>query len=269
MLTNVGPKQLWVESDGNGPPIVFVHGLGGTSTFYEAQARTLASKYHVVRFDLEGHGRSPLSQAPDIASWADDLGHILDTLPAAKATIVGHSLGALVAQHFAATRPDRVENLVLLGTLKTIPEATRQVVTDRAAIVRKAGMGEIADSSAAATTGSRTHSDRPELIGFVKELVLGQDSEGYALGCEALANAHQPDLSRFAAPTLLITGSDDKVTTPEQANELADSLQRATVAIIDGIGHWSAVEASAEVSRLIGEFLRDQRVLVESGKIVR
>jgi len=269
MLTNVGPKQLWVESDGDGPPIVFVHGLGGTSTFYEAQARALASEFHVVRFDLEGHGRSPLSQAPDIASWADDIGHVLDTLPAAKATIVGHSLGALVAQHFAATRPDRVENLVLLGTLKTIPEATRQVVTDRAAIVRNAGMGEIAGDSAMATTGSRTHRDRPELIGFVKELMLGQDKEAYALGCEALAKAHQPDLSTFTAPTLLITGSDDKVTTPEQANELAESLQRVTVAIIDGVGHWSAVEASAEVSRLIREFLHDQRVPAGSSEAVR
>jgi 3-oxoadipate enol-lactonase len=265
----VGPKQLWVESDGDGPPIVFVHGLGGTATFYEAQALALASEYHVIRFDLEGHGRSPMSQAPDIASWADDLGNVLDALPAAKATIVGHSLGALVVQHFAATRPDRVENLVLLGTLKTIPDATRQVVTDRAAIVRKAGMGEIAGNIATATTGSRTHRDRPELIGFVKELLLGQDSEAYALGCEALAKAHEPDLATFAAPTLLITGSDDTVTTPEQANVLADSLQRATVAIVDGIGHWSAVEASADVSRLIREFMHDQRGPTERGESVR
>jgi pimeloyl-ACP methyl ester carboxylesterase len=61
----------------------------------------------------------------------------------------------------------------------------------------------------------------------------------------------------------------DRVTTPEQANVLADSLQRATVAIIDGIGHWSAVEASADVSRLISEFMHDQCGPAERGEFVR
>ena len=255
MLTNVGGKQLWVESDGDGPPVVFVHGLGGTAMCFEAQARALSPDYRVIRFDLEGHGRSPLSRTPDIASWADDLGQLLDALPAAKATVVGHSLGSLVAQHFAATRPDRVDKLVLLSALREIPEAARQGSIDRAALVRNHGMDAVANAIAESTTGSSTHRDRPELIGFVKELLLGQDREAYALGCEALANSHDPDLSAFAAPTLLIAGRDDAASTPERMQLLADSLLNAEVAIVEGSGQWTAVEAAADVSALIRRFL--------------
>ena len=60
MLTTINGKELWVEISGEGDPVVMVHGLGGTSTFFDAITTKLASTNQVAAFDLEGHGRSPL-----------------------------------------------------------------------------------------------------------------------------------------------------------------------------------------------------------------
>jgi pimeloyl-ACP methyl ester carboxylesterase len=70
MLTAINGKELWLETSGEGDPVVMVHGLGGTSTFFDAVATRLASSSQVVAFDLEGHGRSPLAGSLSISGWA-------------------------------------------------------------------------------------------------------------------------------------------------------------------------------------------------------
>src|SRR3954471_8356547 len=90
------------EIQGEGPPIVFVHGLGTTSNVWHAQRTTLSKNYRVIVYDRSGCGRSQKAPAGySIDGWADELAGLLDHLAIRSAVVVGHSLGSMVVQRFA------------------------------------------------------------------------------------------------------------------------------------------------------------------------
>jgi 3-oxoadipate enol-lactonase len=249
------PRKLAVEIEGDGPPVLMVHGLGGTSNFYQVQAQALAERFRVIRVDSAGAGRSPLADGISIGSHADDLAALLDELGAGPAAVVGHSMGTLVVRTLASRHPDRVSRLALLGAVAEPAEAVRQAQRDRAATLRKDGTAAVAPGVIANALSEATRRDKPEVAAFVRELIMRQDPEGYARNCEALAGATDPGPVAPGLPLLLITGSDDKTGPPEVSHALARAHGSATVAIIDGIGHWTALEAAREVTDHLLKFL--------------
>lgn len=250
-------REVFVETETEteGPAVVFVHGLGGTTNFYEPQAKALARTHRVVRFDLPGAGRSPFAGAVSIASFADDLEAVLDALGLQTASIVGHSMGTIVVQHFAATRPDRVDKVVLLGAVREQSPAGKEATRQRAALVRKEGMEAVADVIVGAATSEQTRRDNPVAAAFVRELLTRQDPEGYAAHCEALADATAVDLGSVKAPVLLLTGSEDKVGLPSTSQAMVDEFSQASIEVIDGIGHWTTIEAAPRVTEAMRAFL--------------
>jgi pimeloyl-ACP methyl ester carboxylesterase len=235
--------------------VLFIHGLGGTTNFYEPQARVLAASHTVIRFDLTGSGRSPLTGTPSIETWADDAEAILDQFSIRAAAVVGHSMGTLVAAQLAATRQERVHKLALLGALRAQPEPARQATRQRAVIVREKGMEAVAPGIVAAATSERTRRDRPAVAAFIRELLFRQDPHGYAASCEALANATDPAYAQVQAPVLFIAGGEDKTSSPELSETLAKQTSSASVEVIPDIGHWHAVEAASQVTAALRDFM--------------
>ena len=242
------PRDLAVEIEGSGPPVVMVHGLGGTSNFYQVQAQALAERFQVIRVDSAGAGRSPVSDEISIGSHADDLAALLDQLGVSGATVVGHSMGTLVVRTLAARHPALVSRLILLGAVAEPTNAVRKAQRDRAATLRKDGTVAVAPGVVANALSETTRRDKPEVSAFVRELIMRQDPEGYARNCEALAAAADPGPVDPGLPLLLITGGDDKTGPPEVSHAIASAHGSATVAVIDGIGHWTALEAARDVT---------------------
>lgn len=254
-MHEINGKPVFVEREGEGPAVLFIHGLGGTTNFYEPQARGLAADHTVIRFDLTGAGRSPLTGRPDIETWARDAEDVLDFEGIDSAAVVGHSMGTIVAAHLAATRPSRVSKLALLGALRAQPDQAKQATRERAATVREEGMEAVAPGIVAAATSERTRREQPAVAAFVREMLFRQDPDGYAACCEALANAVTPRYADIKAPVLFIAGSDDKTSPPELSESLAKEITSASVELLDGIGHWHAVEAAAAVTEALRTFL--------------
>ena len=150
------PKDLAVEIDGAGPPVVMVHGLGGTSNFYQVQAQALAERFQVIRADSAGAGRSPVTGQISIGSHADDLAALLDQLGVTGAAVVGHSMGTLVVRTLAARHPELVSRLVLLGAVAEPADAARQAQRARAATLRQAGTAAVAPALVAAALSETT-----------------------------------------------------------------------------------------------------------------
>jgi 3-oxoadipate enol-lactonase len=251
----VNGKELAVEVDGQGPAVLLVHGLGGTSNFFQPQAEVLAETFQVIRPDLEGSGRSPVSGVLSIDSLADDLAHLLDTLGIETARVVGHSLGTLVVRSLAARYPDKVSALVLLGAVRPPAPAGQEATRARAATVREKGMAAVASTIVANATSEATRRDRPEVAAFVRELLMRQDPEGYARSCEALAAAADPEPVDSSLPFLLLTGDVDKVGPADVSHELAAAHGNATVEIFPGCGHWTALEAARATTDQLIKFL--------------
>jgi pimeloyl-ACP methyl ester carboxylesterase len=251
----VNGKELAVEVEGDGPAVLLVHGLGGTSNFYQVQTDALVDRFRVIRVDSAGAGRSPVADRISVESHADDLAAVLAELGVDSAKVVGHSMGTLVVRALAARHPSAVSALALLGAVREPAEAGRQAQRDRAAILREKGTAAIAPGVVANALSETTRRDRPEVAAFVRELVMRQDAEGYARNCEALAAATDPGPIDPGLPLLLVTGSDDKVGPPEASKELADAHGSATVEILPGVGHWTALEAARPTTDLLLKFL--------------
>ncbi len=195
----VNGRELAVEVDGQGPAVLLVHGLGGTSNFYQVQTDALAERFRVIRVDSAGAGRSPVADGISIESHAEDLAAVLDELGVERAAVVGHSMGTLVVRALAARHPDRVSALALLGAVREPAEAGRQAQRDRAATLRDKGTVAVAPAVVANALSETTRRDRPEVAAFVRELIMRQDPEGYARNCEALAAATDPGPDRRRA----------------------------------------------------------------------
>ncbi|BGP23060.1 alpha/beta hydrolase, epoxide hydrolase-like protein [Rhodotorula toruloides] len=240
--------------------IVFIHGLGGASTNFAAviQAAGLANKYRVVSFDFEGHGLSPLSGngSTSVEGYVASVAEVLDSVGADKATVVGHSLGGLIATTFAATHASRVDKLVLLGPVKKMAPGGVDALTKRAETVRSGGMSAVVDAVSTAGCSAKTNASRPLSKAAVRASLLASQPEGYAQACLALAHADDPDYSAITAPTLIIAGSEDKTSPQPTIDFLSGAIKGAKVARIEDIGHWQQVEDVDAVAREIKSFVQ-------------
>lgn len=245
---------LAVEVAGDGPPVICVHGLGGTSNSFTPQVTALAG-FRVIRPDLPCAGRTANSEKPSIASMAGALVRLADILGVRSAHFVGHSLGTLVCQSLAAERPELVRSLALIGGLAEPTGGAREALRHRAHMARSGGMTEIADAIVGSALSAETKLRNPAAVAFVRESVLRQCPEGYARACEALAEAQAANHSRIRCPAVIINGEEDAVAPPSMARMLAERISGARAIILPRCGHWPTVERVDEVNTELRRFL--------------
>ena len=253
-------STLYIDDQGgSGEPILFVHGLGGTSNTFTPQTQVLKHDHHVAAYDLAGCGRSPLPAKLTLERHVDDLVRVASTLGVERFHLVGHSMGTIVCQHFAARWPKRIAGMALFGAFPEPPPAAREALRARAETVRKDGMRPIADTIVANGVAADVRSHQPAVMAFVRESIMGQSPEGYASNCEALAAVKAAELSQIRCPVLLVTGDSDKTAPVDVARAMASSLNDAEVTIVPGCGHWPTVERANHSNYLLARFFATQR----------
>jgi pimeloyl-ACP methyl ester carboxylesterase len=242
--------------------LVFVHGLGGTSDYWTplVQAAQLDQNHNLHFLDLEGHGLSPTSPLSklSIESFAGDVKGVFDHANISGATLFAHSMGCLVAVRFVLDNPGLVSRLVLVGPPPSpLPAAASTNSHARAHLVRTKGMSVVVDAIVTAGTSAKTKSHNPLAVTAVRLSLLGQDPEGYAKACAALANATtELDFAAIKSQTLIITGSEDKVSPPQLCEKYAASVPHSSsVVVLEDVGHWHVYEDVEGVSRAVSEFL--------------
>jgi pimeloyl-ACP methyl ester carboxylesterase len=243
-----------VEVDGEGPPVIALHGLGGTSNTFAPQLGVLR-RHRVIRPDLPGSGRSRGGQQVSVQGFVDAVIRMARVLGVESALFLGHSLGTIVCQHLAVQAPRLVRAMALFGALPAPPDAGRDGLRARAARARSDGMSGIAAEIAAGSVARATQEENPAAFAFVRESLMRQDPEGYAQTCEALAAAVPAEAGRIICPTLLVNGEDDAVAPPSVARSLAERLSGARVVILNRCGHWPTIERPREANEALRAFL--------------
>ncbi len=246
--------DIALDFSGQGEPVLFVHGLGGTSNTFHPQMQALAARYQCLAFDLPGAGRSPLQGTASIASLVAACISVLDGAGVAAARVVAHSMGGLVAMHLAANHPQRVTQLVLLGPVRGPTPASESALKARAELARTSGMLPIANQLADVALSAETKTKQPVTVAMVRELILRQDAAGYAAHCEALAGGTPAATEKIAVPTLILTGDSDRTAPPEACENLSKEIKGARFSVLPGCGHWSSLEAAAAVTAAITDF---------------
>jgi len=251
-------QGLYIETDGEGEPVVCIHGLGGSSNNWTPVLPAFEGR-KVVRIDLPGSARSPLpaAQKLSIEGYVETIASVLSALQLTNAHIVAHSMGTVVAQHLAVKHPDLVKSLALFGPLVAPPDAARDGMRQRAGLAREKGvpgLQEIADAIVKGATSDETKAERPVTLALVRESVMRQTPEGYAQSCEALAGAQAAEIERIKVPTLLVTGDQDGVGKPDAVKAMAERIAGAKVVVLSGCGHWTTFEKPAEATAALKEF---------------
>ncbi|KAJ3572095.1 hypothetical protein NPX13_g5162 [Xylaria arbuscula] len=249
-----GPNGLiYVEREGNAtaPSILFVHGLGGTTNAYQTLVSALA-EFDLVRFDWSGHGRSAVPKSTSIDSYVDDCKAVISHFGLGQIILVGHSLGGLISLHLASKIPQAIAGLVLFGPVCPPPADSQAALASRAAVVRQSGMASIADAVVSNAFATESLRERLGEVALAREMLTRQHPEGYALAIEALKDSATPQLKAIVAPTKILSGEEDKVSTVETGKSLANGIgEHAAQILIPGVGHWYMLEASARCIEIV------------------
>lgn len=257
MLHDVNGTRLNVLDEGEGHPLVLLHGLGGCWRDWEPQLDTLRDRYRVIVIEHRGHGRSALPGGPvSIAQFAADVAAVCRDLGVDRAWVVGLSMGGMIAQELALAEPDLVEALVLCDTGTHMGERAAAWLRAEADRVREHGFPDARGEVAGSTIWSRwTLEHQPEVArGNIRES-QGTDPDAWAEAALAVAAHDTRDrVGAIACPTLVIWGDEDGALPAKLADPLAAALDAALVVIPDA-GHVCNLEQPAAFNRAVEEFL--------------
>jgi 3-oxoadipate enol-lactonase len=256
MFTQVNGVNHHYRSLGEGPPIVLIHGLGGALDVWHGVAELLALHHHVVTLDLRGHGRTPAGRAQlSIKSWAQDVAALMGELELPAATVVGHSMGSLIAQHMALTTPDLVDQLVLVGGISYFEPPDKQAYEQRAKAVDDNGLDDIVDDWLEGALSPRTHARLPQISGLLRHLFLSNDPKSYAKACRALAKMPSIGREQIGQPTLLLVGDHDRSTPLRMTEQLHRDIPVSRVQVVPSASHWMTIEHPDVIAAAILQFL--------------
>ncbi len=256
--------DMLLRDEGQGACLLFAHGFPLDGTMWRHQLDAFASRYRVVVPDLRGFGGTGLgttftaAAALSMERFADDLAGLLDQLAINKVVFVGLSMGGCVAWQFARRYPDRVRALVLCDTRASAD--TAEAAANRlklAARVLVSGSQEVAESMVSKLFAERTARESPLVVDAARQIMRGTRPDSIAAALRGLA--HRPDMSGFlpdiAVPCVVIGGSEDAITPPEEMRSVAAALPRAEFIKIAGAGHMSPLESPVAFNEALARFL--------------
>lgn len=262
MIATILDSAIHHDVSGDGPAIVFVHGLGGTSNVWHGQRVLLQKTYRVVTLDLPGSGRSGKDESRySLDRWADQIVGLADYLKIDRFVLVGHSMGTIIGQKAAAKFPERVEGLVLCGPATEMAPAAKETFRKRKELaLSDEGMAAVADLVLAGALTTATREGNLVLAGLFREMLMGNTARCYAAQIDALiegsARAAQP---KIECPTLILVGDQDVVTPLSDARVIASVVKKSRLRIIPATAHLTMSERPDFFNHCLLEFLSELR----------
>lgn len=256
-----GPEVRWQEG-GAGAPLVLINGFGVDGRVWPGSwVRQLERGYRVIRIDDRGTGRDGQGSAPrSIADLADDVAQALDAGQHAEATVLGLSMGGMIAQEFAVRHPDRVRRLCLVSTIPAppqhVPTANYGPMMQRAlgrGIVGSRSWADLLTRFYLGSCSPRCTLDR-DLVHELTEQVRRQPFTPMHILQQVRAIAAWRDPERFAAitaPTTIVAGRDDPLVKVVNSERLAALIPGSRLVTLAGVGHLVPWEAPDELTRLL------------------
>jgi 3-oxoadipate enol-lactonase len=255
VFADIDGNTLHYVSYGEGPPVVFVHGLGGSSNVWHGVMQAMQQHHHCIALDLRGHGRSQGRGKFSVEGWAKDVQKLIRHLELPAVTLVGHSMGTLIAQHLAETSPESVDQLVLVGGISYFQPPTADAYRERADLVEADGMDALIDPWLEGAVSPQSHAVHAGMVGLLRELFLRNEPQNYAKSCRALSESPRIRRDEIGQPTLIITGAHDRSTPLAMSEELKSSIPVSRVKVLADGGQWAPLEEPGAVAATILEFL--------------
>lgn len=258
MKARIRDVQLGYDDQGQGQPVVLIHGFPFSHQMWRPQVPALARAYRVVMPDLRGFGESD-SVPASVEELAEDMHALVEHLRLPPFVLGGFSMGGYVLFRYLARHADRVKAVMLLDT-RAEPDTPEGKQRRYAAIDRITNEGPkgFLEDFLRLVVSPRTMESRPEIMAEVRRLMERDRLPSLTGGLRALAERpdNVPLLASIRAPTLIIVGEDDKATPVDSARKMHEAIKGSKLVIIPGAGHVSNIEQPDLVNGALLEFMR-------------
>ena len=258
--------------EGPAEPVLLIMGLGANTTGWDHQIPEFSREYLVIALDNRGAGRTEKPKEPyTIPQMADDAVGLLDALGIGRAHVYGMSMGGMVAQEGALRHAQRVRSLVLGGTMAGGPNAVMagpQILQQWASTATlpleravEAGLRVLYSPGFIEANGEWLVRRNLETAHLMPPVDALQRQFMAVVQFNTYERLHQ-----IAAPTLIVTGTEDQVVPAENSRILAERIPGARLVELEGAGHGFLVEKAAEANAAVLGFLRQNREGIASPK---
>jgi 3-oxoadipate enol-lactonase len=240
-----------VEGRRDGPALVFINALGSDLRIWDDVIGFLSRDFRVIRYDKRGHGLSELGpDRCDMSDYALDLAALMDALGVARATIVGLSIGGLIAQELYRQRPELFAALVLSDTAAKI--GTDESWDARIADIQRGGIEAITDSILERWFTADFRANRKNDLAGWRAMLTRTPKQGYLAACGALKRADlRPYAGNIRTATLCLVGESDGSTPAPVVRETAGLIEGARFEIVQGAGHVPNIERPQAFAALL------------------
>jgi pimeloyl-ACP methyl ester carboxylesterase len=259
---------LYAISRGEGPPVLFAHGVTLSSRVFAKQFDSFpAAGFRAVAFDARGHGESQLGESGhSIENLGEDIRSVLEFLDLHDVILVGHSMGGMGVESFLVHHPDvaaeRVKGIVLESTAARVPMSgarrTRHLVERLSSFTPDAGMF-MRQKNLGLLLARVGFGDEPfaSHVEATRQMLGACSKETIRDATKALLQLDfTEELPSFTIPTLIVVGTQDAITPPSDAHLMAELIPGAELVEYEGAGHMLMYERTEEVDALILDFAR-------------
>jgi pimeloyl-ACP methyl ester carboxylesterase len=248
-------------SEGEGIPLVLLHGFPLAAGMWQPQIKALAHACHLLVPNLPGFGGSKLLEGnPTIEGMADAIAAFLEDLHMQMPVVLcGLSMGGYVAMGLVRRNPGMVHGLILADTRAEPDSAEAKAGRAKTIAFAKANPpGAVFEQMIPKLFRPDTIANQPQLIDEMRQIAKAQTIEGVAAGLQALRDRRDAstDLHMVAAPTLVLVGRDDVLTPVANAEKLAAAIKGAKLEVLDGAAHLSNLEQPDRFNAAVKSFLK-------------
>jgi len=235
-------------------PIVFIHGVGLTYEIWQPQLNFFKN-YSNLSYDILGHGKSSLTKKNiNFDDFSLQLIELIDELKIEKIHLVGFSIGSLIARNFATRYSERLQSLILLGSIYKRSEQQQKIVNERFEQAKK----ELKLSSQAL---KRWFSDKylennPDTYEKISSILSANNMANFLKVYELFVrHQNDEDFEKIYCKTLVMTGENDVGSTIEMSQQLKDLINNSELKIIKDGKHLCGIECADDVNLAIKNFV--------------
>jgi flavin reductase (DIM6/NTAB) family NADH-FMN oxidoreductase RutF/pimeloyl-ACP methyl ester carboxylesterase len=254
---------------GRGDPMLLIHGVGLNAEAWAPQIEAFAPGNRVIAIDMLGHGESAMAPADaTLDAYVEQAATLIDELNLAGVTVVGHSMGGLVAIGLALAKPDRVARLAVLNSVYERGNEASAAVEARAAEISAGGSSGDIEQPLSRWFGDEQSKSRAA----VRRMLQSVEPQGYAAAYRVFATSDRAfagRLPQLAMPALFATGSDDPNSTAAMAQAMASATPRGKAAVLDGQRHMMNLTDPEATNTLIRNLLAEPPMTANANELRR
>ena len=259
-IIDAGRWNIHYVEEGQGPPLLLIHGLAGDHTAWAPQIAAFKARHRVVAFDNPGSGQSSTVDAPtSMQELAEATLRLMDALKIENAHVVGRSMGGAIAQQMALRAPERVHTLVMAASFAQLdPVGKRWLENMRDVLLWRGNWGEWVRQFSPTFVSPAFFNDNPERMAMLERLIgdESRDQTSYVNLNNAVVAADSLDeISRIRCPVLIMAGRLDAICSPTATAWMQERLPQAETVFFEHSSHFFLMEEAEKAMQVLSDWL--------------